>query len=270
MARGETLPPAGPAEKAEVLEVRALRDGLRNASVQIAEGKARAVEAERIRAWGELARRVAHEMKNPLTPLRLAAHRLEQDSNRDAEVREAVTVIGEETGRLEELARQFAMLGRPSPGLASPVDLEELLESLLSSDVPEPITRTLQVAAGTSLIEAHYDALLRAFRNLLRNAVESVGNRSDGRIDVEIAPAGQGSVEVTVSDTGVGIAEDLVERIFEPDFTLKAGGTGLGLAVVRQVVAAHGGDVRARPRRGGGAEFVVRLPAAPKGARLAV
>jgi signal transduction histidine kinase len=269
MARGEQLPESGSAEKGEVTEVRSLRQALRSASVQIDEGRTRALENERIRAWGEMARRVAHEMKNPLTPLRLAAHRLQRHAPEGEDMKEAIAVIGEETGRLEELARQFAVLGRPSAGRTSPVDLEELLASLLASDVPDQIERSLAVAAGTSLIEAHYDALLRAFRNLLRNAVESVTTCGGGRIDVRVVPAGNG-VEVTVSDTGKGIAPELAERIFDPDFTLKAGGTGLGLAVVRQAVAAHGGVVSARPRHGGGAEFLVRLPAAPSGARTLV
>ncbi|MGH7505226.1 MAG: ATP-binding protein, partial [Longimicrobiales bacterium] len=80
---------------------------------------------------------------------------------------------------------------------------------------------------------------------------------------VRVAPLPASGVEVTVADNGRGFPDGVAERIFEADFTLKAGGTGLGLAVVRQAIAAHGGDVRARPRTDGGAEFIVRLPATP-------
>jgi two-component system, NtrC family, nitrogen regulation sensor histidine kinase NtrY len=289
MARGEPLPEAAPPEQGEVRELRALREALRVASVQIAEGRGRAIEAERVRAWGEMARRVAHEMKNPLTPLRLAAHRLAQHPEAGDGLREPLEVIEEETWRLEELARQFAFLGRPSAGPASELDVRELLEDLLASDVPQHVTTRLHVAPGVPLIRAHYDALQRAFRNLIRNAVEAVAEAesepatsvraaangstgaagtpavSDGRvpqqpqITVTVRRVGGDRVRVTIADTGCGIRADRVDRLFEPDFTLKAGGTGLGLAVVRQAIAAHGGAVRARSRAVG-AEFVVDLP----------
>jgi signal transduction histidine kinase len=132
--------------------------------------------------------------------------------------------------------------------------------------VPDTIERRLDVGPGTSMIRAHYDALFRAFRNLVRNAVEAVQAAGGGGIAVTVSAMAGGGVEVVVADTGKGFPEGAAERLFEPDFTLKAGGTGLGLAVVRQAVAAHGGEVRARRRAGGGAEFVVRLPAAPAGA----
>jgi signal transduction histidine kinase len=263
MGRGEALPPEAPAERSEVREVRAVRAALRRASDEIAQGRERALEAARLRAWGELARRVAHEMKNPLTPLRLAAHRLERAGDQAPIVREVAEVIAEETARLEEMARQFAALGRPPEGPPSEVDIAELMAGLLKSDVPPHLDPSLFVAPGTSTIVAHYDAVLRAFRNLLRNAVESVEGKGGGRVDVRIATLADGGVEVVIADDGAGFPAGLAERIFEPDFTLKAGGTGLGLAVVRQIVSAHGGEVRARSLPGGGAEFTVRLPAAP-------
>ncbi|MGH7464820.1 MAG: sensor histidine kinase, partial [Longimicrobiales bacterium] len=262
---GEPLPPPGANEIHEVREVRALRDAMRIASVRIGQARARALETERVRAWGEMARRVAHEMKNPLTPLRLAAHRLARHADADGALREPLDVIQEETGRLEELARQFAVLGRPSTGPASDVDVRELLERMLDSDVPSHIAARLNAAADVPLIRAHYDALQRAFRNLIRNAVEAMDAQtpsSPGELTVTVA-AHDAGVSVSIADTGHGIPPDRIERLFEPDFTLKAGGTGLGLAVVRQAVAAHGGRVSARARPGGGAEFIVDLPLTP-------
>jgi nitrogen fixation/metabolism regulation signal transduction histidine kinase len=262
---GGALPAPRSDEVHEVREVRALRDAMRVASVRIGEAHARALETERVRAWGEMARRVAHEMKNPLTPLRLAAHRLARMPDAGGDMREPLDVIQEETARLEELARQFAVLGRPSTGPASDVDLKELLERLLESDVPPHISAHLHAGSDVPLIRAHYDALQRAFRNLIRNAVEAMeaGDataRRDLMIDVTSAGA---QVRVSVADTGHGIPPDRIDRLFEPDFTLKAGGTGLGLAVVRQAVAAHGGRVSAVSRQTGGAVFIVELPLSP-------
>jgi two-component system nitrogen regulation sensor histidine kinase NtrY len=270
---GQTLPAQTSKEADEVREVRALREAMRLASVRIQEARARDLEAQRVRAWGEMARRVAHEMKNPLTPLRLAAHRLSRHPDAHSGLREPLEVIDEETTRLEELARQFAVLGRPSAGPASDVDLRELMERLLESDVPPRIATRLQVSPDVPLMHAHYDALQRAFRNLVRNAVEAIDEAretdatSASEIHVSIAREGA-FVRIVIGDTGCGIPPDRVDRLFEPDFTLKAGGTGLGLAVVRQAVAAHAGEVWARPRAGGGAEFTVllpvRLPAPPQ------
>lgn len=265
MAEGESLPEAGSQaerEAREVREVRALRQAMRLAAVRIADAQARALEEERVRAWGEMARRVAHEMKNPLTPLRLAAHRLRRHPDADGALREPVEVIEEEVARLDELARQFAVLGRPSAGPASDVDLKDLLERLLESDVPAHIEGRLRVAADVPLVRAHYDALQRAFRNLIRNAVEAIAvGGAAGALTIDVQLSG-GNVDITFADSGCGIAPEQLDRLFEPDFTLKAGGTGLGLAVVRQAVAAHEGTVTARPRAGGGAAFVVSLPVA--------
>jgi two-component system, NtrC family, nitrogen regulation sensor histidine kinase NtrY len=271
MAVDGALPPPRPEESREVREMRTLRAAMRAASVGIGEARVRALESERVRAWGEMARRVAHEMKNPLTPLRLAAHRIRQHPAAGRELREPLEVIEEEIERLDDLARQFAVLGRPSSGPPSEVDLRDLLERLLDSDVPPRIERRFRAEPNLPLITAYYDALQRAFRNLIRNAVEAIdagwagGGGEDavrGVLTVELRRRA-GGVRVVLADTGRGIPQEHAQRLFEPDFTLKAGGTGLGLAVVRQAVAAHGGVVAARRPAGGGAEFTVDLPLAP-------
>lgn len=262
LAAGEPLPEGNPPRRRDVREMRVLRDALRTAAARIEEARLRAVETERVRAWGEMARRVAHEMKNPLTPLRLAAHRLQRAAADAPQLAEPVEVIAQETARLEELARSFAVLGRPPEGPPSDIDVAELLRSLASSDIPPGISSRVDVDRALPTVRGHYDSLLRALRNLLRNAVEAVQARhgeSGGSIELAARPAGD-AIEIVVADDGRGIPEDALDRIFEADYTLKAGGTGLGLAVVRQAVAAHGGHVRAHARRGGGAVFVIRLP----------
>jgi len=269
VAREEPLPPPGPRERREVREIQVLRSAFRQAAEEISGSRRRAVEAERLRVWGEMARRVAHEMKNPLTPLRLAAHRLERLIGDVPEAREPLAVLREETGRLERMAQQFSALGRPPAGPRSPVDIRELIAGLLASDVPAGIETSLEADPDLPLLEGYYEALVRTFRNLILNAVEALarGGRG-GHITVEVRrvagerPDVPDAVAVSVLDDGPGLPPDVGERIFEPDFTTKSGGTGLGLALVRQAVAAHGGEVRARNRPHGGAEFYVRLPVA--------
>jgi signal transduction histidine kinase len=207
-----------------------------------------------------MARRLAHEMKNPLTPLRLAAHRM-QRMPASPELTESLGVITEETRRLEELAASFAMLGRPAEGPRSPVDVCELLERLLSTDVPGSIEVSMRGAHEPQLVNADYNALLQAFRNIVRNAVDAVEHNGRlKRIEVEITVPQPGRVRVSIIDSGGGLTPEAQARLFEPDYTSKARGTGLGLTVARQTVRVHGGDITARNSADGGAEFIVELP----------
>ena len=263
LARDEPLPEPSGAEMREPREFRILREAFRIAAPELAAARERAVAAERVRLWGEMARRVAHEMKNALTPLRLGVHRIAGAA--DPSLAESVQVVDEETRRLEDLAAGFAALGRPPAGPVSEVDLVELLQSLLRTDTTPPTTYELKAAAAVPLVAAHYDELVRLFRNLIRNAVEAMhGSRGARRIEVSVEPIGNGArvdaVRVDIADRGAGIDAQDMERIFEPDFTTKSRGTGLGLALARQTARAHGGELTAAPRAGGGAVFTVRLP----------
>ena len=260
LANEEPLPPPAPKEEREVKELRRLRAALRQASEDLQHARARALEAERVKTWGEMARRVAHEMKNPLTPLRLAAHRM-QRMPASPELSESLNVIAEETHRLEELAASFGMLGRPAEGPRSPVDVRELLERLLSSDVPASIDVAIKGTGAPQLVHADYNALLQAFRNIVRNAVDAVEqNGRARRITVEIAAADAQSVRVSITDSGGGLTPEAQRRLFEPDFTSKTRGTGLGLTVARQTIRVHGGDISAHNTPEGGAQFVIELP----------
>jgi two-component system nitrogen regulation sensor histidine kinase NtrY len=260
LANEEPLPVPTSKEEKEVKELRRLRAALRTASEDLQRARARALEAERLRSWGEMARRIAHEMKNPLTPLRLAAHRLQRNADAPA-LQESLNVISEETRRLEELAASFAMLGRPAEGPRSAVDVRELLERLLSTDVPASIAVEINAAPGPQLVEADYNALLQAFRNIVRNAVDAVEHNGHARrIDVQITPTAGNYVRVAITDSGRGLNAEAGERLFEPDYTSKARGTGLGLTVARQTIRVHGGEITAGNSPEGGARFIVELP----------
>ena len=262
IVRGEPLPPPPVTERREVREFRVLREAFRVAARDLAAARERAIAAERVRVWGEMARRVAHEMKNLLTPLRLASRRLDGAVAENPALSEPVGVIVEETARLEELAGQFAALGRPAAGPRSLVDLRELALSLLASDVPAQVTARLDAPADVPLVEGYYDELVRAVRNLIRNAVEAMEGQARRELTVRIDAGGRDVVEIAIADTGPGLPAGAGERVFEPDFTTKQRGTGLGLALARQSVQSHGGSLTARNRDRGGAEFVIRIPAA--------
>jgi nitrogen fixation/metabolism regulation signal transduction histidine kinase len=282
IAHDQPLPSPTPAEAREVREVQALRQSLRRAATELQAGRERALQQERIRAWGEMARRIAHEMKNPLTPLRLAAYRLDAAAEGSPLLAEHVRVIDEETQRLEQLAREFSMLGRPAAGPRSAVDLQELLTSLTQTDVPAEISVEMDAMPSLPLVLADYNALQQALRNVLRNAVEAVAQRSGARIQIRIEasppngaahhpslppfpPSGfsSGSIHVVITDNGPGLPAGVSERIFEPDYTTKPRGTGLGLAIARQTIEEHGGTISAVSQAGGGARVSILLPAQP-------
>ncbi len=265
VARGEPLPAvsAGPVR---ATEFSVLRDAFRRMAEDLSASRARELEAERTRTWMAMARNVAHELKNPLTPIRFAVHALRRGATGPA-AREALDVLAEESARLEELARSFAQFGRLPEGPPSSVDLDELLGGLLRWHLPPSVTPRVLLPEDLPPVHGHADALGRAFANLLLNAVEAVSEHS-GEVRVAARVVGE-SVEVCIADTGPGIPLEHLGRIWEPDFSTKTRGTGLGLALVRQTVLAHGGSCEAGNRDGGGAEFRITLPLAPETSLLA-
>lgn len=251
--RNEGLPPEGARRGAP--EFAALRSALRETAASLAQARSAELESERLRAFREVARRVAHEMKNPLTPVRFAIGQLDRSATTDQH--EALEVLRVETARLEHLARDFANLGRLPEGPAADVDLGELLGELLRTSLPVTMRHTLTVKADSPHIAGHYDPLRRAFSNLIRNAVEAGGG--EGSLDVTVSPDGEG-VRVAIADHGPGVPAVRRSRIFEPYVTDKIEGTGLGLAIVKQAVDFHHGTIEVTETPGGGATFTVRLP----------
>ena len=251
----EALPEGAPTRGAPEFE--SLRLALRDLAGALDAARARELEAERLRAFREVARRVAHEIKNPLTSMRIAVEQLGRPGDAADQRRVvALEVLVAETDRLERLAREFADFGRLPEGPTSEVDLVELLEELGRTAVPEQVAVVVH-ANGRRSIQGHYDPLRRAFSNLFRNAAEAMGGR--GTIDVTVAGEGRGII-VTVADHGPGIPPELRGRVFQPYMTTKVDGTGLGLALVRQTVDAHSGSIAASETPGGGATFTLVFP----------
>jgi two-component system nitrogen regulation sensor histidine kinase NtrY len=250
--------PAGPPTRGAP-EFASLRLALRDMAGAIDTARGRELEAERLRAFREVARRVAHEIKNPLTSMRIAVDQLERtDGQSPGRTTMALEVLAAETDRLERLAREFADFGRLPEGPTSEVDLVELLQELGRTAVPEGVTVNVAANGGRRAIQGHYEPLRRAFSNLLRNAAEAMGGH--GAIDVRVSGEGRGVV-ITVADHGPGIPAELGGRVFEPYMTTKPDGTGLGLALVRQTVDAHHGTIAAGETPGGGATFTLVFPA---------
>lgn len=251
--------PAGPPSRGAP-EFAALRQALREMAGALEGARAQELEAERLRTFREVARRVAHEIKNPLTAMRIAVEQLQRTTpapTADARTTTALDVLAAETDRLERLAREFADFGRLPEGPTSEVDLVELMEELGRTAVPEGVTVRVAANGGRHTVQGHYEPLRRAFSNLLRNSAEAMHGHGD--IDVTVGGDGRGVV-IVVADHGPGIPPQLRGRVFEPYVTTKPDGTGLGLALVRQAVDAHHGTIAASETAGGGATFTVVFP----------
>ena len=252
----EPLPVDAPTRGAPEFE--ALRQALRDLALAIERARDRELEAERLRAFREVARRVAHEIKNPLTSIRIALDQLRRSGEpASGRAETARQVLDAETDRLERLAKEFSEFGRLPEGPRSEVDLHELLQELAATGVPGNVSVRVAGNGARPTVLGHYEPLRRAFSNLLRNAGEAMGG--GGAIDVTLAGDSR-AVAVTIADHGPGIPEDLRHRVFEPYFTTKADGTGLGLSLVRQTVEAHGGTITVGETPGGGAAFTLVFP----------
>jgi signal transduction histidine kinase len=232
---------------------------MRQMAGELEHGRRAALEAERVAAMRETARQVAHELKNPLTPIRFAVDRLRREA--PPALQESVEVLSVESTRLEELARSFSQFGRLPEGPRAPVDLGELARYTARSSVPSGVPLEVSVSADIPLIDGHHEALARALSNVMLNAVEACKEGGSIAVDVSrIARNGGSAVALSVRDTGCGIPADRLARIWEPYVTYKAGGTGLGLAIARQTVLAHNGEVTAESEPGRGTVIRFILP----------
>jgi signal transduction histidine kinase len=246
-------------------EFETLRRSMREMVSELEHGRQQAVEAERLHAFRESARRVAHEIKNPLTPIRFALARLRGQA--PAELQEDVDVIAMESDRLDRMAKSFAEFGRLPEGPPSEVDMGELVRYTARSCVPPGIALDLQIDENLPHVHGHNGALAGALSNILLNAVDASGERGHITVSARQAKIGdRDAVRISVADDGKGIAAEKLERIWEPYVTNKPGGTGLGLAIARQAIWAHDGTVSATSTLGSGTEIQFTIPANGAGA----
>lgn len=260
VGRGESLPPRNALVARGAPEFATLRDRMREMAQAIEIGRKRAAEAERLNAYRESARRVAHELKNPLTPIRFAIDRLRRDT--PPALRDTVEVLAVESARLERIARAFAEFGKLPEGPAAEVDVSELVRYSGSAAVSDGITVNASAPDDLPRVFGHHDALAGAISNVVLNAVDACNG--SGRIDITASRArlrDKDAVAIDIADNGSGIPAAELVRIWEPYVTHKPGGTGLGLAIARQAVLAHDGTVEATSTLGEGTRIRFILPA---------
>ena len=227
------------------------------------------VAAERAAAWEEAARRMAHEIKNPLTPIRLAAERMRRRArSRDADpaglaavVDEGASTIIEEVTTLASLVDTFGRFARlPATDLA-PTDLGAVVSQVakLYADVKRDVTVAAEVPESLPLVKADAEQVKRALINLVDNAIAATPG--GGHVRIAVAVAG-GSARLIVEDEGPGIPEAERSRVFDPEYSTKARGSGLGLAIVARIASEHAGHVRVEENVPHGCRFLLEWPAA--------
>jgi len=233
---------------------------------------------QRIGAWQEFARRLAHEIKNPLTPIQLAAQEMSrtyggEDPEFQRKLDDATAIIEEEVATLRRLVGEFSSFAKLPRADLAPADLGDFLRDVERS-VPAILEDARRGAEGPDVrvqvrqpeepLPVRIDPMMlkRCVDNLIRNAVQAVrAHRPEGGGEVRVLARrlSQG-VDLEVRDNGPGIPAEALERVFDPYYTTKAEGTGLGLAIVKKVVLEHGGSIECGPGPEGGACFVIHLP----------
>ncbi len=251
-------------------EVSVLARSFNHMTEQLSSQRERLVQSERVAAWRELARRLAHELKNPLFPLQLTvenlirAHQLSQQEF-DEVFRESTETLGMEIANLKTIIGRFSDFSKmPRPELEQ-IDAKDVVARVrslyanVSANGNGKIRIETSVADEPMPLTADPELLHRALSNLVLNAMDAMPD--GGKLVISAQPKSK-TVELRVADTGEGLTPEECERLFTPYYTTKQHGTGLGLAIVQSVVADHGGTIAVESPASGGATFIITLPKA--------
>jgi two-component system, NtrC family, nitrogen regulation sensor histidine kinase NtrY len=247
--------------------------GLRMGYVVVLEDITDLLRAQKQTAWSEVARRVAHEIKNPLTPIALSAERIRRHIERgippDAAslkiIRNCAETIGSSVQTVRTLVDEFSTLARFPTSRPVPSDINRIVDNalLMFDGRLSGIRVQKSLAPDLPLVSADHDAIKRAIANLVDNAAEAMQQSLVKEVVISTALAGgRDTVEIVISDTGHGVTPALKEKLFLPYFSTKKRGTGLGLAIVSRIIEDHRGSIRVEENSPIGTRFIVELPVA--------
>lgn len=234
--------------------------------VELAESAKQLAQSQRQSAWREMAKQVAHEIKNPLTPIKLNLQLLVKAKNEghpdwDNLFNRFSNTLSEQIDTLSGIASEFSSFAQMPAGHFATIDLTEILKESMTLFSAYPNVETLMEGdfERSYMVHADREQLQRVFVNLLKNAVQAIGKDKKGMISVSVVQVGQ-NVEVSVADNGIGIASELEDKLFDPNFTTKSGGTGLGLAISKNIIELIGGTISFKTKPNEGTVFIVEIP----------
>jgi signal transduction histidine kinase len=221
-------------------------------------------EKETLAAIGKMVAGVAHEIRNPLGAISNSAAVLSRDLSLEGEDEKLMNIIVKESDRLRETINDFLKFAHPAPYVFLPVDLKQLVEDVFTlarrdNLCGDEVELVMDIPDSLPAVEVDQDRMHQVLWNLIRNSLEAL--RGKGKIEIRVSSPEEDLIRIRVADDGPGVREEDREQVFEPFFTRKARGSGLGLAMVRSAVSAHGGSVRISSHEGGGTIFEIELPA---------
>ncbi len=255
-------------------EFQELVDGFNRMTAELKQGRETLAKAEREAAWREMARQIAHEIKNPLTPMKLSAQEIARAvHDRDPETGEIVSsgvrTIVQQIDLLGRIASEFSTFARLPVGRRTAQDLNAIVRDtarLFEHPDPPAVAVALDLQDVLPAVVLDADEMRRVLTNLCKNATQAMPQGGTLTLRTRLARDGNRLwVRLRVSDSGQGIPREMIPRVFDPYFSTRSEGTGLGLAICRRIVEDLGGRISAHSREGEGATFTIELPAAPAG-----
>jgi PAS domain S-box-containing protein len=245
------------------------QEGQRVGAVVVFDDVTDLIQAQKNAAWGEVARRLAHEIKNPLTPIQLSAERLQHkladklESNDADMLQRSTRTIVQQVVAMKEMVDDFSEYAKPSKKQTVVIDLPVLVQEVMALYVLKSGIRfKADYEAASLLIMGDPVSIRQILHNLIKNALEAI--ESEGLIEINLHRVQKNDsdfIEIALYDDGPGIKDEQIESIFEPYVTTKAKGTGLGLAIVKKIIEEHGGAIWVDASRKVGAGFIIQLPA---------
>ncbi|NOS87449.1 MAG: HAMP domain-containing protein [Methylococcaceae bacterium] len=248
------------------------QEGVRVGAVVVFDDVTDLIQAQKNAAWGEVARRLAHEIKNPLTPIQLSAERLQHKladklALADADILQRSTrTIVQQVEAMKEMVDDFSEYAKPSKKQTVAIDLPGLVQEVLALYAlkSSSVKFKADYQAGQLMMSGDPVSIRQVLHNLIKNALEAID--AQGLIEISLHRVQKNTtdfIEIALYDDGPGIKDGQIEKIFEPYVTTKTKGTGLGLAIVKKIIEEHGGAIWVDTSRKVGAGFIIQLPASP-------
>ena len=245
------------------------QEGYRVGAVVVFDDVTDLIQAQKNAAWGEVARRLAHEIKNPLTPIQLSAERLQHklaDKLNDVDagmLQRSTTIIVQQVEAMKEMVDDFSEYAKPSKKQTVDIDLPALVQEVLALyALKSGVKFKADYDTGLLMIKGDPVSIRQVLHNLIKNALEAID--ANGVIEISLHRVQKNNtdfIEIALYDDGPGIKDEQIEQIFEPYVTTKAKGTGLGLAIVKKIIEEHGGAIWVDTSRKVGAGFIIQFPA---------
>ncbi len=245
-------------------EIAILIESFNSMTSQLKASRERLTRVERLAAWRDVARRIAHEIKNPLTPIQLSMYRLKKNmgSERYTQIfEECYNSIITEVENLRNMVTEFSNFARmPKPRMTSS-SINEIIEIALNlyTNLPENIKLKIDLAENLPQVMVDNDQIRQVLHNIIGNAVDAMSD--GGEIIIRTYQDQDNLIVIEVSDTGCGMSEETLQKIFTPYFTTKEKGTGLGMSIVAQIIEEHGGEISIESKEGIGTKVTIKLKA---------